>query len=470
MTPDIYIAMPVYRGVEHIAETIESIRAQSYQGFRVVMSVDGADDPTLDLCRTFTTDHRFEVRVQTTRLGWPGNFNWLANDCDSEFFCYWQQDDLATADYLQHLRATMRATPHASVAYADVQWFGHRSDRVTAIDIDGTPLQRFLQAAEALQYVPLRGLIRTEHLPDRADPIPRRSDGQPHQDFVFLAELAGAGAFRRVDTPLYYKRAHTASAHHGWSSDPYDRRRQEWCALGDGLIGAALRTQPVVDVHRLVTVVLDRLSIARDGRGFWYLPEQTELGVSAFVREFFHRYPQRLSGALAPAVQHTTGFERPVHRWIHTALSGVQNASSMFDLLVEAPASPTTLTFAPGSPGVWMLGHGWSTPEPWGVWTDSGEAELRLPAHTFRRAVVSGHPFSPRGAVTIRVSAGDDNVVEKTFEGSTTFDIDLTDDGAGEHHRVIHFGTPDAVSPHDAGVGADVRRLGFGLCGVTLER
>jgi hypothetical protein len=470
MTPDIYIAMPVYRGVEHIAETVESIRSQTYQGFRVVMSVDGADDPTLDLCRTFTTDGRFEVRIQPRRLGWPGNFNWLANDCDSEFFCYWQQDDLATADYLGHLRTTMRAEPHVSVAYADVQWFGHRSDRVTALDIDGTPLQRFLQAAEALHYVPLRGLIRTEHLPERTDPIPRRADGQPHQDFVFLAELAGTGAFRRVDTPIYHKRAHSSSAHHGWSSDPTDQRRQEWCALGDGLIEAALRTQPVVDVHRLVTVILDRLAIARDGRGFWYLPEQTEGGVSAFVREFFYRYPQRLSDASAPGLGNTTGFERPVHRWIHTAIAAVQNASSMPDLLIETSESSTTLTFEAGSPSVWMLGHGWSTPESWGVWTDSSEAELRLPPHTFRRAIVSGHPFSPRGPVTIRVSAGDGDVVEQTCEGTSEIDIDLTDGGVGEHRRVIRFQTPDAMSPHDVGVGADVRRLGFGLCTLTLER
>ena len=225
MTTDIYVAMPVYRGMDFIAETVESIRSQSYERFRVVMSVDGADDPTLELCRTFTADDRFEVRVQPTRLGWPGNFNWLARNCNLDFFCYWQQDDLATSDYLQELRTTMLAAPEASIAHADVQWFGNRTDRVSAVDIDGTPLQRCLQAAEALHYVPLRGLVRTKHLPQRTDPIPIRPDGQPHQDFVFLAELAGAGPFRRVDKPLYYKRAHSSSAHHGWSADPAEQRR-----------------------------------------------------------------------------------------------------------------------------------------------------------------------------------------------------------------------------------------------------
>ena len=469
MTPDIYVAVPVYRGTEHIAETVASIRSQTYENFRVVMSVDGADDPTVDMCRTFTADERFVVNVQPKRLGWPGNFNWLANDCDTEFFCYWQQDDLATPDYLHHLRATMRATPGASVAYADVQWFGTRTDRVTAVDIDGTPLQRFLQAAEALQYVPLRGLIRASHLPERSDPIPTRPEGQPHQDFVFLAELAGAGAFRRVDTPIYYKRAHSSSAHHGWSSDPGAQRRLEWCALGDGLLAAAVRTDPAVDVHRLVTVVLDRLAVDRSGRGFWYLPEQSELGVSAFVREFFYRYPHWLAELAASDTRCTTGFERPVHRWVHAAVAAVERAPATADLLVETSDSSTTLTFEAGSPSVWILGHGWSTPESWGVWTDAEEAELRLPPHTFRRAVVSGHPFSPDGAVTVRVSAGD-AVVEHCCDGTTAIAIELATDGTGEHHRVIRFQTPDSVSPHDAGVGADARRLGFGLCALTLER
>jgi glycosyltransferase involved in cell wall biosynthesis len=468
VTRDIYIAMPVYRGTEHITETVESIRSQSYERFRVVMSIDGADDPTLDLCRTFTADDRFEIQVQAERLGWPGNFNWLANNCDSEFFCYWQQDDLASADYLQDLRTAMSATPRASVAYADVQWFGHRTDRVTAVDIDGTPLQRFLQAAEALQYVPLRGLIRTENMPKRADPIPRRTDGQPHQDFVFLAELAGAGAFRRVDTPLYYKRAHSSSAHHGWSSDPADQRREEWCALGDGLIGAALRTEPAVDVRRLVSVLLDRLAIARDGRGFWYLPEQTEQGVSAFVREFFYRYPERLPDANAPEVQ-PTGFERPVHRWVQSAITAVQHASATLDSVVDTPDPSMELDFGLESPSVWMLGYGWSTPEPWGTWTDSGLAELKLPPHTFRRATVIGHPFAPKGPVRVGVSAVDGDVVDQICDGTTVFSVDLSAHGSGEHQRVIRFHTPDAVSPLEAGVSPDVRRLGFGLCSLTLE-
>lgn len=470
MTADIYIAMPVYRGAEHIAETVESIRSQSYPNFRVVMSVDGADDPTIELCRSFTSDTRFEISVQATRLGWPGNFNWLANDCDLEFFCYWQQDDLASPDYLEVLRTVLCATPQASIAYSDVQWFGSRTDRAAAVDIDGTPLQRCLQAAEAIDYIPLRGLVRAAKLPIREDPIPIVAVGQSHQDFVLLAELASAGAFRRAATPLYFKRAHSSSAHHGWASDPADQRRAEWCALGEGLIRAAQCSQPVLDERRLVGVVLDRLSIARGGRGFWYLPEQTQAGVSAFLREFFSRCPHRLPDADGIETSSTTGFERPIHWWVHSAISALQNVNAMLDPIVNSNAASVEVGFENGAPSVWMLGRGWATPEPWGTWTDAGIAELTLPPHEFRRAIVTGHPFAPNGPVRLGVSVGDGNIIEQRCDGTTDFTVDLGADRGGAQQRVIRLHTPDAMSPLDAGVSTDSRRLGFGLCSLTLER
>ena len=126
---------------------------------------------SIEACRR-VTDDRFELVVQIERLGWPGNFNWLARKCDREFFYYWQQDDLASNDYLLSLRETLREKPAAAFAYTDVQWIGDRSDRDTAIGIYGSPLERALQGVEALHYVPLQGLVRARCLPDRVDPIP----------------------------------------------------------------------------------------------------------------------------------------------------------------------------------------------------------------------------------------------------------------------------------------------------------
>ncbi|MEX2653197.1 MAG: glycosyltransferase, partial [Acidimicrobiia bacterium] len=100
MRQGVFIAMPVYRGTEVIEETLRSILAQTCTDFHLVMSIDGADDPTVEICRKYADDPRIDVVVQESRLGWPGNLNWLVERCDREFFCYWQQDDLASTGYL----------------------------------------------------------------------------------------------------------------------------------------------------------------------------------------------------------------------------------------------------------------------------------------------------------------------------------------------------------------------------------
>jgi hypothetical protein len=38
------IAVPVFEGWDHVAETLESIRAQSFTNMRVLISVEGGDE------------------------------------------------------------------------------------------------------------------------------------------------------------------------------------------------------------------------------------------------------------------------------------------------------------------------------------------------------------------------------------------------------------------------------------------
>ncbi len=469
MSPDIYVGIPVHRGVEFVRQTLESIQNQTYHAFRCVMSVDGPDDPTIDVCRSFASDRRFEVHVQPHRLGWPGNFNWLARDCTLDYFCYWQQDDIATTDYLGALRDTMQASPEITIAYADVRWIGDRTDLDKAVDVDGTSLQRCLQAAEALHYVPLRGLVRANRLPQRSDPIPTVATTGHQQEFVYLADLAASGPFRRSEGPLYFKRAHGANAHREWLSEPDDSRRDEWCTLGNGLIDAARRADPEADTLRLVGVVLDRLTIARAGRGFWYLPQQTEKGVSAFVREFFGRFPDQLRIAVSTGLEQPTGFERPIHYWVQKAIRAAQRHSVTLYSLVDSQGAAVDLQIGTDRPGLLMLGRGWSFPEFWGVWTDSCTAEITLPPHRFTRATLRGHTFAPHRPTRIGVSVGDGKADYHFSETETTLSVTLPLDQRGTRERLIRLHTPDAISPIDAGVSADQRQLGFELSGITLD-
>ena len=47
------VGMPVYNGDNYLAETLDSIVAQSYQNFEVVISDNGSTDGTERICREY---------------------------------------------------------------------------------------------------------------------------------------------------------------------------------------------------------------------------------------------------------------------------------------------------------------------------------------------------------------------------------------------------------------------------------
>ena len=279
MSNGVFIAMPVYRGGEVIEETIRSILDQEFEDFHLVMSVDGEDDPTVEICRKYASDPRIDVVVQPTRLGWPGNFNWLVENCDREFFCYWQQDDLATTGYLAALRRELMARPDASIAHTDVQWFGASFDRTSTPSIEGDPLSRIMQHIEAIRYEPLRGLMRGSMLP-RNEAIPVTADESCQEEFVFLTNMAAAGAFVRTDQAMYFKRLHAGNVFKRWFGFPEWRRRRGWLSMGSGMYHVARQNAPVPDWPTVLAQVADRLAVFRIGRGHFYLPPQHREGMA----------------------------------------------------------------------------------------------------------------------------------------------------------------------------------------------
>ena len=280
---DIFIAMPVYRGAEVVAESLRAIRDQTYQHYRILISVDPSDDASAEICHSFASDDRIEVVEQPVRLGWPGNFNWLVRKCDRPFFCYWQQDDLASTGYLETLRNTLILHPEAAVAYTDVQWFGARFGRDASPSTKGDALRRVLDRIEAIDYQPLRGLIRSSAFPRRDDAIPPTDEAATHQESVFLLDIAARGEFHRVVEALYFKRAHAANTFARWDREPDDVRRSAWISMGVGMLATALSVAPRPEHARMLATVIDRLTIAWPGRGFYAPMDQSAEAVLRFT-------------------------------------------------------------------------------------------------------------------------------------------------------------------------------------------
>lgn len=445
----VFIGVPVYRGEEFVAETLRSIQRQEHQDFQVCISIDGEDRGSAELCRPFLGDPRFELHVQPRRLGWAGNLNWLLSRCDGDFFCFWQQDDLAATSFLRLLVGHATHYPEATCVFSDVQWFGTRIDRVESPSLSGFSLDRVLQQIEAGHYAPFFGLVRADALA-AVGPIRLTPEESALEDQVWLARLAGHGPWHRVPGTLYFKRGHVDEAHLNWESGTSTTsRRQIWLEWGAGMLEAALSVSPPQEHGRLFNLLSDRLTVHRNGRWLFYDAHAAGVEELAALRADFALLARQRFGVVGSTDRLLDSYARRA-----------------------ADNGRLEIVTAAGEPGVALLGGGWSDPEAGGVWSDGTEALLRLPITTTATWKIGLHaqPY-PAGTtqrlITVRV--GEQAVAAQTYPpagSGAPKPLEFT----VHDNRPVVLEMPWAMAPRDLGTGGDSRRLGVCLHRIVMER
>jgi GT2 family glycosyltransferase len=253
----ITVGVPVFRGQEFIAETMNSILGQTSRDFTILISIDGGDDTSAAACEPFLTDPRVQLVQQGERLGWAGNLNWLMSQCDTEFFCYWQQDDLARQNYLETLLAAANAHPNAACTYCDVQWFGANTRLIGLPSVVGDPSARMLTLMRSsASWVPFRGVIRLAAIKS-AGPIRTNHRMSSLEDLVWMVRLGRAGELLHVPDTLYLKRSHEEQLHRKWANWSLQEKREAWIHHGIGLLETIVPAG--ADRPDLVSAVVDRL-------------------------------------------------------------------------------------------------------------------------------------------------------------------------------------------------------------------
>ena len=265
MTPRITVGLPVYKGADLIAKTLDGLQRQTFGDFEAIISVDGGDAETAAACRPFLVDPRFRMVVHPERLDWFGNFNWLLQQNLQEFFCYRQHDDTTAPEFFEVLLQAADREPNAAAVYCDCQWTGGRNGFEIAPSIEGEPLDRMFQYIERQSAVPVRGLIRRAAI--RQAGLVRSDEFRAIAEiFVWLAKLLRWGNFRRVAEPLYYRLDHADNYHKQVDRWPEDRKRAAATTLFTGLLEAATPLCRTPEERLFVQqLILDRITLFRPG-------------------------------------------------------------------------------------------------------------------------------------------------------------------------------------------------------------
>lgn len=208
--PRVSIGMPVYNGENYLAETLESIFAQTFQDFEVVISDNGSTDGTEAICRQYVArDPRVQYHRSETNRGVSWNFRRAARLTCGEYFMFLAHDDKLEPTFLEKCVAVLDSHPEVSLCYP----------KAIEIDSQGKQLYRkeqFLDADSPQPHLRFRQMIRMDHNCETLFGLTRASAFKqttihaeiPDGDRVMLAELSLRGTYYRVPEYLFLHREH----------------------------------------------------------------------------------------------------------------------------------------------------------------------------------------------------------------------------------------------------------------------
>ena len=230
-TPMVSVGIPVFNGGAYLAEAIESLLAQTYRDFELLIQDNASTDGTEEICRAYQRqDPRVSYVRNESNVGAVPNYNLVFQRARGRYFKWAAHDDVCAPDFLGRCVEVLDREPAVVLCSGQTQ----------LINDDGSPVR---YDAKARCFVTRDGapvgIVDPEHRAEGALPAGRfwdvlvrtmrtfeifgliRSDvlrrtrlHEPYygSDKVLLAELSLHGPFRLLPDVLLYRRCHAAQS------------------------------------------------------------------------------------------------------------------------------------------------------------------------------------------------------------------------------------------------------------------
>jgi len=209
--PLVSIGLPVYNGQKYLRRAIDSILAQNFRDFELIISDNASTDETSAICLDY---ERRDSRVRYSRndhnIGLAGNHNRVVSLSHGRWFKWAAYDDEYPQQMVgKHVEVLEGSGPLVSFVYSQCERidesgvsYGVSSDHVELKSkLPHRRLAHLLWNASIYNFtygmIRLDALLRTRHY-----------GGYPMADRVLFAELAMLGEIREIREPLLRLRLH----------------------------------------------------------------------------------------------------------------------------------------------------------------------------------------------------------------------------------------------------------------------
>ena len=218
--PRVSIGMPVYNGERFIRQSVESLLAQTYGDFELVITDNASKDGTEEVCRELEKkDKRVRYVRNVKNLGGPGNFRRVFALCNGELHKWSTADDYWEPTVIEKCVAVLDRYPDVVLCYP----------KSNLVDASGGLIEHYEDSLHLQEASPRARFIRVieetrlchAHLGVIRRAVMKRTSligGELASDIRFLAELSLYGKFFVLPEYLFSRRFHETSS--SWERGP----------------------------------------------------------------------------------------------------------------------------------------------------------------------------------------------------------------------------------------------------------
>jgi glycosyltransferase involved in cell wall biosynthesis len=285
--PRVTIGLPVYNGQNYLAQTMDSLLAQTFRDFELVITDNASTDRTEVICREYAAaDDRIRYHRNEENIGASANYNLVFELGRGDYFKWAAHDDLLAPTFLERCVEVLDNNPDVVLAYTQAKAIDDKGDVVKVYPgkhhfASPVPRERFYEfVLDPHPVVAVFGLMRREVL-GRTRLIGKYAGS----DRPLLSELSLLGKFHEVPEHLFFYRFHeeqswggnkSAQAQQAW----YDPRRAGKITFPQW----RLLREHVRSIERSPVGLTDRVSCYAY-MGYWMLKNRRRLGRNLLLRD-----------------------------------------------------------------------------------------------------------------------------------------------------------------------------------------
>ncbi|MEM9215756.1 MAG: glycosyltransferase family A protein [Cyanobacteria bacterium P01_F01_bin.150] len=217
--PCVTIGMPVYNGERFLRRALDSILAQTFKDFELIISDNASTDGTGKICQEYANrDKRIRYSRNEDNLGAAPNYNLVFNLSRGRYFKWAAHDDVCAPEFLERCveileqdESVVLCHPKAKVIDEHGAIMGRDNelyDFVKSVELDlntdsVNPEDRFRSIVGPHPCYQVFGVVRSSAL--KLTPL---IESYASSDRVLLARLCLLGRFHEVPEYLFFPRRH----------------------------------------------------------------------------------------------------------------------------------------------------------------------------------------------------------------------------------------------------------------------